>query len=90
MRELYCFDHGQVFGPSRFAGTLCSRATLRTDVPVVLALAGAQADDEDDRLGLGADHPDDRLPRRTDRLAPPAGRRSRPLSTGTHVCPEAG
>ncbi|MCX4393020.1 hypothetical protein [Streptomyces sp. NBC_01767] len=51
MRELYYFDHGQDFGLSGFAGTLCSRATLRTDVPVVLALAGAQADDEDDQLG---------------------------------------
>ncbi|MFD0624266.1 hypothetical protein ACFQ2K_54475 [Streptomyces sanglieri] len=51
MRELYYFDHGQDFGLSGFAGTLCSRATLRTDVPVVLALAGAQTDDEDDQLG---------------------------------------
>lgn len=51
MRELYYFDHGQDVGLSGFAGTLCSRATLRTDVPVVLALAGAQTDDEDDQLG---------------------------------------
>ncbi|MFD0339469.1 hypothetical protein ACFVH0_12355 [Streptomyces sp. NPDC127117] len=51
MRELCCIDHVQDFGLSGFAGTLCSRATLRTDVPVVLALAGAQADDEDYRLG---------------------------------------
>lgn len=51
MRELYYLDHGQDFGLSGFAGTLCSRATLRTDVPVVLALAGAQADGEDDQLG---------------------------------------
>ncbi|MEU2672304.1 hypothetical protein ABZ622_26215 [Streptomyces sp. NPDC007164] len=41
MRKLYYFDHGQDFGLSGFAGTLCSRATLRIDVPVVLALAGA-------------------------------------------------
>jgi hypothetical protein len=67
MRELYYLDHGQDFGLSGFAGTLCARATLRTDVPVVLALAGAQADDEDDQLGrdvrllLGSPLPDEVL-----------------------------
>ncbi|MGW1406657.1 hypothetical protein [Streptomyces sp. NPDC002403] len=61
-REVYCFDHVKDFGLSCLAGTHCSRATLRTDAPVVLALAGAQAKDEeyedegeyeceDDRLG---------------------------------------
>ncbi|MFJ2586772.1 hypothetical protein [Streptomyces sp. NPDC087538] len=51
MRELYYVDYAQDFGLSGFAGTLCSRTALRTDVPVVLALAGAQADDEDHQLG---------------------------------------
>ncbi|MET8740752.1 hypothetical protein [Streptomyces sp. NPDC004728] len=51
MRELYYFDYAQDFGLSGFAGTVCSRATFRTDVPVVLALAGARAEDEDYQLG---------------------------------------
>ncbi|MFF1647836.1 hypothetical protein [Streptomyces sp. NPDC058240] len=41
MRELYYYDYANDFGLSGFAGALCSRATLRTDAPVVLALAGA-------------------------------------------------
>jgi hypothetical protein len=51
IRELYYYDYLNDFGLSGFAGTVCSRATLRTDAQVVLALAGAEAADEDDRLG---------------------------------------
>ncbi|MFJ3123996.1 hypothetical protein ACIPJO_13860 [Streptomyces sp. NPDC086993] len=51
IRELYYFDYSNDFGLSGFAGTVCSRATLRTDAQVVLALAGAEAADEDDQLG---------------------------------------
>ncbi|MFD7494070.1 hypothetical protein ACFV8T_16900 [Streptomyces sp. NPDC059832] len=67
IRELYYDDYANDFGLSGFAGTLCSRATLRTDAAVVLALAGAQAEDEDDRLGkdvrllLGSPLPDEVL-----------------------------
>ncbi|WP_406501002.1 hypothetical protein OHA04_09670 [Streptomyces sp. NBC_01590] len=51
MRELYYYDYVHDFGLSGFAAALCSRVTLRTEEPVVLALAGAQAEDEDDQLG---------------------------------------
>ncbi|MEU9317798.1 hypothetical protein [Streptomyces sp. NPDC048295] len=54
-REVYYFDYVKDFGLSCLAGTLCSRATLRTDAPGVLALAGAQAKDEKDGDGDGDD-----------------------------------
>ncbi|MEU0659437.1 hypothetical protein [Streptomyces lavendulocolor] len=50
-REVHYYDHSEDFGFSGLAGTLCARAALRLDGPVVLALAVAQAADEDDRLG---------------------------------------
>ncbi|KQX53167.1 MULTISPECIES: hypothetical protein [unclassified Streptomyces] len=50
-REVYYYDYPGDFGLSGLAGTLCSRTALRLDGPVVLALAGAQADDDDRRLG---------------------------------------
>lgn len=42
MREVYYYDHGGDFGLSGLAGTLCARTGLRTDGPVVLALAAAE------------------------------------------------
>lgn len=50
-REVHYYDHSEDFGFSGLASTLCARAGLRLDGPVVLALAGAQAEDEDDQLG---------------------------------------
>ncbi|GAA2429848.1 hypothetical protein GCM10010433_32710 [Streptomyces pulveraceus] len=50
-RELYYCDCSNDFGLSGFAGTVCSRATFRTDAQVVLAVAGAAVADGDDRLG---------------------------------------
>ncbi|MES9510327.1 hypothetical protein ABWJ92_28550 [Streptomyces sp. NPDC000609] len=45
IRELYYYDYLNDFGLSGFGRTVCSRATLRTDAQVVLALAGAEAAD---------------------------------------------
>lgn len=50
VHEVYYVDHEEDFGLSGLAGTLCSRAALRLDEPVVLALADAAAED-DDQLG---------------------------------------
>ncbi|MFF8289702.1 hypothetical protein ACF068_10810 [Streptomyces sp. NPDC016309] len=50
-REVHYYDHAEDFGLSGLAGALCARAALRLDGPVVLALAGARSEDEDDQLG---------------------------------------
>ncbi|MFD7017580.1 hypothetical protein [Streptomyces sp. NPDC059928] len=47
IREVYYYDYTEDFGLSGLARKLCSRVTLRLDLPVVLALAEAI---EDDRL----------------------------------------
>lgn len=51
VREVHYYDHGADFGLSGLAGTLCARAALRLDEAVVLALAGAAAEDDDLQLG---------------------------------------
>ncbi|MFH9727325.1 hypothetical protein ACH4M4_30795 [Streptomyces sp. NPDC017254] len=50
-REVYLYDYAADFGLSGLAGTLCSRATLRLDEPVVLGIAASEAEDDDYRLG---------------------------------------
>lgn len=50
-REVYLYDYAADFGLSGLAGTLCARATLRLDEPVVLCIAESEAEDDDYRLG---------------------------------------
>ncbi|MFI6448044.1 hypothetical protein [Kitasatospora sp. NPDC050543] len=50
-REVYYYDYPGDFGLSGLAGTLYSRTPLRLDGPVVLALAAAEAADDDHQLG---------------------------------------
>lgn len=54
VREVYYYDYGADFGLSGFAGALTARTGLRLDEGVTLALAGAQAEDEDVQLGREA------------------------------------
>ncbi|MFG3488435.1 hypothetical protein [Streptomyces sp. NPDC047972] len=51
VREVYYDDHGADFGLSGYAGELAGRTGLRLDEDVTLALAAAQAADEDVQLG---------------------------------------
>ncbi|MFE3946769.1 hypothetical protein ACFXPV_33680 [Streptomyces sp. NPDC059118] len=70
VRELYSRDCPNDFGLSGFAGTVCSRTTLRTDAPVVLAPAGAESAAEDDQPGTGVRLPlDSPLPDETRRTS---------------------
>ncbi|MEV6669774.1 hypothetical protein [Streptomyces sp. NPDC051162] len=50
-REVYYVGYGADFGLSGLAGELCSRTHRRIDQRVLLALAEAAAEDEDDQLG---------------------------------------